>query len=338
MIFDPPIMALLLLATLAMLAVLAAAPFAVFLLRHWNLESGHARQIRLERGTHLVSTVLMLIMLLQLPALALFVHNADRMAVLFTGAMCAMGTLNVNEYGMPAFLLQVAVFFGALAWLLMNTADNLGHDYPYIRHKYALLLLLAPLVVGAGVLEWLYFLNLDPNVITSCCSLSFTPEGAGLQADLSAFPPRPTLFALFGALSVLLLLAGIAWRANGPGAGKWLTAIYGLMGTLFFPLAIVAIISVISPYISEAPNHHCPFCILKPQYGFIGYALYVPLFFGSGLALGIFALSLLPMPESVRNVLPTRLRRWTLASALLLALFGLAALYAIWRSHLVMFY
>ena len=337
MIFDPPIMALLLLATLTMVAVLAAAPFAAYLLRHWNLESGHARQIRLERGTHLVSTVWMLIMLLQVPALALFVHNADRMAVLFTGAMCAVGTLNVNQWGMPAFLSQVAVFFGALAWLLMNTADNLGKDYPFIRHKYGLLLALAPVVVAAGVMEWLYFLNLDPNVITSCCSRLFTPEGSGVQADLSTFPAKPTLIALFGALSALLVLAGLVWGVGG-GAGKRVAAVYGLLGALFFPLAIVAIISVISPYVYETPNHHCPFCILKPQYGFIGYALYAPLFFGSGLALGVFVLGILPMPESVRAALPERLRRWTAASALLLALFGLAAFYAIWRSHLVMFH
>ena len=337
MIFDPPIMALLLVASLTMAAVLAAVPFAVYLLRYWDLSSGHARQIRLERGTHLVSTVWMIIMVLQLPALALFVHNADRMAVLFTGAMCAVGTLNVNEWGMPAFLTQVAVFFGALTWLLLNAADNLGKDYPYIRHKYALLLLLAPLVVAAGMLTWTYFLNLNPNVITSCCSRLFTPEGAGLQADLSAFPPKSTLIALFGSLGVLLLLAALVWRTSDTGGiGRLLRITYGALGTFFFPLAIAAIISVVSPYIYETPNHHCPFCILKPQYGFIGYALYIPLFLGAGLALGVFALSILPMPASVRDVLPLRLRRWTSASAILFALFGLAALEAIWRSHLIL--
>jgi len=104
MIFDPPVMALLLASAFSTVIVALGAVFGVHVLLHWNLEDGHARQIRMEKRTYLVSTALMLVMVLQLATLVLFVHNADRMAVLFTGAMCAVGTLNVNDYGMPAFL------------------------------------------------------------------------------------------------------------------------------------------------------------------------------------------------------------------------------------------
>jgi len=331
MIFDPPVMALLLASAFSTVIVALGAVFGVHVLLRWNLQDGHARQIRMEKRTYLVSTALMLVMVLQLAALVLFVHNADRMAVLFTGAMCAVGTLNVNEYGMPAFLIQVAVFFGAALWLIVNAADNMGRDYPYTRLKYGLLVLLAPLVVAGGVLEWLYFLNLDPNVITSCCSKLFTPENAGLQADLSSADPKLALQALFGGLGLLLALAAWAMRSR---AGA---AVYGIAGSLFFIVAIVAIISAVSSYIYETPNHHCPFCILKPQYGFIGYFLYLPLFLASAIAVGVGLLSLWPLPESLRDRLPVRLHHLVIASAGLFAVFGAVALYAILTSHLVMF-
>jgi len=138
------------------------------------------------------------------------------------------------------------------------------------------------------------------------------------------------LAALAAALAALLALGLPGWRNRRAHAA------FGLLGAAFFPLAIVAIISVISPYIYETPNHHCPFCILKPQYGFIGYALYVPLFIGSALSAGIALLSLLPMRESVAERLPGALRRWTRGAAMLFAAFGLACAWAIWRSHLIL--
>ncbi len=331
MIFDPPIMALLLASAVSMIVVTLGAVFGIGVLRHWDPRSGRARQIRMEKRTYLVSTALMLVMILQMASLILFVHNADRMAVLFVGAMCAVGTMNVNGYGTPSFLLQIAVFFAASLWLIVNAADNAGRDYPWTKLKYALLVGMAPLVLAAGLLQWLYFLNLDPNVITSCCSRLFTPENAGLQADLSSADPAVALYALFGGLALLLVLAIPAMRARAAAAA------YGLAGVVFFAVAIVAVISAVSSYIYEAPTHHCPFCILKPQYGFIGYGLYLPLFAASALALGVAVLSVCPTPESMRTELPRRLRRLVLASAGLFAVFGAVALFAIMRSHLILF-
>ncbi len=330
MIFDPPIMALLLAAVVSMTVVTLGALFGLRVLRHWDINSGGARQIAMEKQTYLVSTAVQLVMLMQLASLALFVRNADRMAVLFTGAMCAVGTINVNGYGMPSFIMQVIVFFAAALWLVINAADNMGRDYPYTRLKYALLALMAPLVLAAGITEWLYFLNLDPNVITSCCSKLFTPESAGLQADLAGADPKLALYALFGGLGLLAALSPLAMR-NRAAAG-----LYGVLGSAFFAVAIVAIISAVSSYIYETPTHHCPFCILKPQYGFIGYALYLPLFFASALSLGIAALAIWPRPESLKARLPARLRHLVAASTGLFALFGLIAAWAILRSHLIL--
>jgi hypothetical protein len=114
--------------------------------------------------------------------------------------------------------------------------------------------------------------------------------------------------------------------------------VFGLPGALFLPLAIAAIISVIAPYVYNSPVHHCPFCLLKPQYGFIGYALYLPLFAASALSLSIAVLAARPAPASLRQELPARLRRMSLVATGLFAAFALMCLYAIATSRLILFH
>jgi len=110
MLFQPTIIALLLASGVAVAMLAAAAPFAVQVIRQWDIASGSERQLQLERRTYLFSTLAAFVMAVQLVALLLFVFNADRMSVMFVGAMCAVGTLNVNAWGFPALLAQMAVF------------------------------------------------------------------------------------------------------------------------------------------------------------------------------------------------------------------------------------
>jgi hypothetical protein len=130
MMLHAPVMALLLTAWLGAATLLWAAAFATTLLRHWNLASGARRQIELERRTHLVATLLTLVMLAQAVALPLMVFNADRTAPLLVGAMCAFGSFNASVYGFPALYAKLALFFAAVVWLALHHADLRAPDYP----------------------------------------------------------------------------------------------------------------------------------------------------------------------------------------------------------------
>lgn len=160
MLFQPAIIALLLASGLAVLMLAAAAPFAVQVIRRWDIASGSELQLALERRTYLFSTLLGFVFAAQLGALLLFVFTADRLSVMFVGAMCAVGTLNVNAYGFPALLTQIGVFFLAAMWLTINHADSQARDYPLVRLKYGLLLVLLPLLAGSFWLELQYFRGL----------------------------------------------------------------------------------------------------------------------------------------------------------------------------------
>jgi hypothetical protein len=331
MLFQPAIIALLLASGAGVLMLAAAAPFAVETLRHWDIRSGSERQLRLERRTYLVSTLLAVMFVVQLLALLLFVFNADRMAVMFVGAMCAVGTLNVNAYGFPALLAQIALFFLASTWLVVNHADNRARDYPLLRAKYTFLLVIVPVAAASFALQLNYFLGLKADVITSCCGSLFSGEGRTLAAETSGLPPMPAMTAFFASLA---LTAGIGYLRAARSAAPLLGYAVAAAAAVAFIVAIAGILSFLSLYIYEHPHHHCPFCALKADYHHRGYWLYVPLFAATAAGLGVGALQPFAGIASLKAVLPALTRWLAMASALLYCAFALVALVMIWTSNL----
>ena len=316
MMLHPPVMALSLAAVLSAAALSGAGFFSVRLLRHWNLASGARRQIELERRTYLISTTLTLVMGLQGLALLLMVFNADSMAPMLIGAMCAFGTFNASVYGFPALYAKIALFFVAVVWLAMNHADMKARDYPLTRRKYALLLLIAPLGLADAGLSLAYFADLKTDTLTSCCGSVFNPEKAGVGADAAALDPKTALALLFVSLGFTTALGWLADRRPVVAAS------YGAVSAAFFAVALVAVVSAVSIYIYENPHHHCPFCLLKREYSYIGFALYVPLFLGTACGLASGVLSIRP-PHSMQSGLKRFTRQLRLVSMCGFLIFGM---------------
>ncbi|WP_374323910.1 hypothetical protein [Azonexus sp.] len=332
MLFQPAIIALLLAAGVAVAMLAAAAPFAWAVLREWDIGSGSARQLELERRTYLFSTLVSFVMAIQFAALLLFVFNADRLSVMFVGAMCAVGTLNVNEWGFPALIVQMLVFFAALIWLAINHVDNLARDYPLVRPKYGLLLLLLPLLALNLWLQYRYFSGLRANVITSCCGSLFSEEAETVTAEVSSLEPRAALWLFYVGMSVAVASGLLHWRRRGRLDGGWL----GIAAAAGFVVALTGVISFISLYIYEHPHHHCPFCILKPEYDYRGYALYLPLFGGAAAGMAAGVLQFFSGVPSLRDLLPRVSARLAWLSALGFLLFTLLATWFVVSSKLIL--
>ncbi|MBM3392180.1 MAG: hypothetical protein FJY34_09450 [Betaproteobacteria bacterium] len=330
MLFQPAIIALLLAAGVAVAMLAAAAPFALQVIRQWDIASGSERQLALERRTYLFSTLAAFVMAVQLVALLLFVFNADRMAEMFVGAMCAVGTLNVNPYGFPALLAQMAVFFLAAAWLAVNHVDTRAPDYPLVRIKYALLLILLPALALTFALQLKYFLGLKADVITSCCGSLFSGDAKGLAAEVAALKPLPAMVLFYGAIAVS---AGLTFfHARTQRAGYLAAA----ASAAAFVATLVGVLSFVSLYIYEHPNHHCPFCILKPEYGHQGYWLYVPLFAATAAGLGVGALQPFRRVSSLREVVPAVSKRLAQAATIGFLLVAAIATAMVARSNLIL--
>ncbi len=316
MILDPPIIALLLGSILISGLVLYAAAFGVQILRNWDIKSGSERQLSLERKTYLISTIINYAFGFQLLSLFLFIYTADDLCRLFVGAMCAVGTLNVNAYGYPALILKIINFLFAGRWLILNYADNRAFDYPLIKKKYIFLLIMTPYILAETVLLFLYFLGLHPNVITSCCGSLFSPEGAGVASSLAALPSIPAKITFYSTMGVLIILGAYFYRTvNRSGY------LFSIVSSAALIIFIESLISFISLYFYELPTHHCPFCILHKEYWYVGYALYILLLAGAVAGMGVGTLMPFRKIKSLENIIPAMMRKMTLFSVISYALF-----------------
>ncbi len=332
MLFQPAIIALLLAGAVSLLVLVAAAPFAVQVIRRWDMRSGSELQLVLERRTYLFSTLTAFVFVTQIGALLLTVFNADKMAVMFVGAMCAVGTLNANAWGFPMLYAQIAVFFLAAVWLTLNQVDNQAPDYPLVRVKYALLLLLLPVLAATFALQLKYFLNLRADVITSCCGSLFSEQGPTLASEASGMEAQPAILLFYSAL-------GAAVFANGLHAGlrqRWSGYLAALARAAAFVAAIVGVLSFVSLYVYEHPHHHCPFCLLKPEYGYQGYLLYVPLFVSTAAGLGAGVLQPFAGVGSLKVLVPRASGRLAGVAALGFALFAAVATIMALTSNLIL--
>ena len=73
MMLNPSIMALMLVSALMSAMLLTASVFAIRILRDWDISSGSERQLRLERQTYLISTLVVWVFVAGLVSLMLFV-------------------------------------------------------------------------------------------------------------------------------------------------------------------------------------------------------------------------------------------------------------------------
>jgi hypothetical protein len=308
-----------------------AGYYGIQILRKWDLRSGDEFQLILERRTYLISTILTFVCGLELMSLFLYVFTANNLCPLFVGAMCAAGTLNVNPYGYPTLLLKIVSFLFAGLWLILNHADNQAYDYPLIKKKYLLLTLIVPFSVLETSLQGAFFLNLKANVITSCCGSLFSSEQVkGVGSELAALPIKPMMWIFYLGMGVTLL-SGIYFYLKGKGG-----YLYSTITFVMFGVSIASIISFISIYIYELPTHHCPFCIVMEEYGYIGYVLYLPLFGAVVTGMGIGVLMPFRGVDSLRAVIPRLIKKLTLTSLTLYAAFTAIVVYKIATSNLIL--
>lgn len=321
MILNPAHMALVAGSFLISAFAVYAAMIGIRVVRYWDLESGSEKQLFLERQTYLVSTLLAYALAFQLFSLFFFVYTADYNHRMFTGAMCAAGSLNANVYGYPTLIIKIINFMLCGLWLILNHTDNQAPDYPLIKTKYRRLTLIAVFLVLESLLQAGYFMNLRADVITSCCGSQFSDTANSVAGGIAALPVKTTMVIFFLSAAITLRL-GFRFYLNGSGP-----LLYAWTSAWVLPVSLAAIISVISVYIYEQPTHHCPFCILQKEYHFVGYPLYLALFSGSLLGMGVGVIDPFKRSDSLQHIVPAFQKRLCLISLCAYAVFLLICLY-----------
>lgn len=319
MILHPGILALLGGGLLVAALLAAGAVLAGRILAGWDPQSSSERQLELERRTLLVASLVKAALVFEAGSALLFVLTAEAIHPLFTGAMCATGTLNAHPAGWAALGLKLAMLLAASVWLALHALDARTPDLALTRPKFLALFLLAPLAVAEWAAMAAFFAGLEPQRITSCCGSLFGAD-IGVASGLSALPA-----AVMGpALGGLVALYAATFWASDRWSGGW-RLVHGGTGLLLGNLALPAVLSFLAPLVYALPTHHCPFDMLQGHYRFIGYPLYTGLF-------GAILTALLPAlfwpfksRATVAVVYEEVMRRWTRRGAVCMAVFATAA-------------
>jgi len=331
MILHPAILSLLIGSFSVTVMVLFCSSLGIKIIGDWDMESSSAGQLALERKTYLISTIMNYVLGFQVLSAYLFIYTVDDIHTTFVGAMCATGSLNANPIGWYLLYTKIAVFFLAATWIAVNYLDQRAEDYPLVRFKYKMVLFLVPFLLLDTALTYLYFIDLEPNVITSCCGALFSDGSRGVAASLSSLSVKPTMIIFYLAIILFLTSGLLSLRLSKSFLNYFLV----ISSVVLFFASIASVISFISPYFYELPTHHCPFDILQSDYYFIGYPLYICLF--GGVFFGfIGGGSVLCKKQSLQIIVEKVRRKWILTGLVFIVFFTVLCTYTIIFSNLSM--
>ena len=239
----------------------------------WDFESFTPFQFALERQSYLISTIIQFVFLLKFILVAYFIFSIDALAPLLPGAMCGAGVIKANEYGSYLLILKFFILFLLTLWLYVHFYDMRTKNHQWFKHKSWLFSLIFFFIVLELALDFGYFSNIDTHMPVSCCAALFGQlEGAiPLPFGLSV----PLLLVLFYLLYILIILT----LKNG------YTMLYIIANILFIFIAYYSVVYFFGTYIYQLPTHKCPFCMLQPEYYYVGYLVWASLFMGTYIGL-----------------------------------------------------
>lgn len=257
---------------------------ALQILRRWDTSSYNPEQINLERKSELVATIVSWSLFFEILSLIVFERTNDSLVPFIPGAMCPIGVLGQNAFwGYSTLYIKIIGVFVYGLWIVIHHIDIDIEGFPLTLLKNIYTLILFPFLLIDISFQIVYFSKLDPNVITSCCGVVFEPGGGQSYASsVASLPPEITRW-LVGLYFIGFITLSLALKLE---LKVWGRTLYSLFSAVGFFLGIAGVISFASPYIHQMPALHCPFCILKREYYYYGYLIYIPLFTASSL--GIF--------------------------------------------------
>jgi len=308
-----------------------AARSGVRVLLFWNPDSDSNRQIRLENEIWLTSTLVQYALIVQIISLVVFVLAADNFSSSLAGAMCATGSLLANDFGVPALIVKIGGVFFYGFWIVLHQLDIRSERYPLVRLKYVYLLLLLPLLILDQALGIIYIAGLKPDIITSCCAVVFGESVGGGSNLLSGFTHNVSLLLFYGSVAALVLTGFLFRIIRRP----WMSLLFSSMWLWFFLLALMVVTTVFSSYIYALPFHKCPFCILKPEYHYIGFAMYGTLFLAAHLGMSVVVAEPLRSVEGLGGVVEVFQRKAVDISLILLSVFVFISSYHYFRYMLM---
>ncbi|MCP4747729.1 MAG: hypothetical protein GY874_16565 [Desulfobacteraceae bacterium] len=227
----------------------------------WNLirskkAKTHEDRRELEKYHYLCSSAMLTGTLVRLVMAPLWFFTLQSLIPALPGAMCLAGVhLSVPGYSWTASSLKVALPGLYLSWLLISLADRRIAQQPFLKLRQFLLLPLIVLLLAETALDIKYLTSVKPMPV-SCCTALFDFNTQGITPILTE---THWYFIIIALVTLTAQSALIAIRSPKP----WVhISVCILAGVLFISL-ILGLHTKLSPFLLDAPFHHCVFCVLQ---------------------------------------------------------------------------
>ncbi|MBK7978571.1 MAG: hypothetical protein IPK06_00880 [Ignavibacteriae bacterium] len=256
-----------------------AALISYRIYKNFNLSETTSIQYNLEKQTYLASYIIKFSLYLKIILIVFFIYTIDKLSAVIPGAMCAVGVTTASGFGIYLLITKLFNIYLFGYWILINNKDLEYENFPYTKSKFKYFLLIYLFFSAELILQLLYFFDINPEEIVSCCSTVFNEGTSSLIGQIIIIPNFISV-PLFYSLYIVLLF--FTFKNN--------FKIIGVVNFIFLIFSLITLTSFFGTYIYELPTHHCPFCILQKDYNFIGYFIFIFLFLGTFFGSANFAL------------------------------------------------
>jgi hypothetical protein len=336
MLWHPALISIFLTDTIALILIGSSALSGLAIVLHWQPQSAHRRQIRLERlaeTADLKSRWGFIFFLFS--SLLLMVAVTCLLPDLVPGAMCGKGVMQATAGNGTQ-----ALFFRWLALLLLfwqrmlARQNNLQPEAPLTLAWARLLLIGAPVVAMAGFDTASAFIQLNTHQPVSCCVQVYQQLDSGKTVSAVSGLAAAAWLVLYSALG--FALTGLSlWIAAAPQSKTaYRQGLLCCLSLVWVMVAALGLMAFLTPYIYQVLDHHCLFCLFLPEHCGIGFPLFALMAFVSaeGPAALILKLTIKRHPLLAQSA-NRRLGVAALRVALAVILFSLLALLpaVLWR-------
>lgn len=242
---------------------------SVKILLNYDRNKNTQLQYDLEKKSYLASTIIKFIFFIKIPMFVFFVFTLDKISNILVGAMCGAGVVNATEYGVPLLILKMLNLYLFAFWISLNSEDMKYEEQKYFKAKFLLFIFAYVLLVTEIITEIVMFSSIDINSVVDCCGVIFSVTDTTYISEILS---HDILLTQLFYINFILLVVFYMLKKR---------AIYGVLNLSFLIVSLLSLISFYGTYIYELPTHHCPFCMLQKDYMYVGYLLYIFLFYGT---------------------------------------------------------
>jgi hypothetical protein len=276
MLTDLWLIAQLLLQVCSLFLLAYAVVYAANILRYWQPSIADEKQLLLERKNYLVGVLSQLVLFFQFIGLIFFIFTLNtHLPTLIKGAMCASGVLQANSFGLPLLYEKTGGIFLYIIFLVYQYLDNTEPSYPLTPKKYWWLLPSFVLLVTDFTLQILFYTNIEPNRIVTCCSLDFITGDKNNSLLIGNQDDTKIKIGIWLVVALLLVFQIIQQKSQDITKKQTLKASLQLLTSIaYIILSIDLLKNFFVKYIYGLPSHACLHDLFLSHYNSIGFLLF----------------------------------------------------------------